>query len=423
MPSGKFVVHEWGVLSGGSLDTSYLLESAPVGAIPTTTMPSDLIVKEPVIYVYSDSKQPFNVQVSFKSGGPTESYPEAEKEADGFTWTGVQFAEGGSTTYPSDILKTINNVDSDLLQYQGQNTRSLFYEGSVKFQNQIRMIYNADRKEALIQNKGTYPVYDLLLIVPKNGNTLLGKNVYADVIPKLGAGETVTVPLKQIAPKVDYVVSLVSQGFTRKEAEAFANIWQKEFLKEDKGQGGLVYRLSPEEYESLVSLKITPEPTETLRSLYVLVRLTGKDTPAPPVIGSGFGIYQGQDLIISEDNIISYNVTNNEIKLNEDGLRVLRSKIVYDEEDGKLVPSLGGLYLKTFSLRIDGQEIYSGTFWSNLSSGTNSGVVLLDVLGINSEDRVRLEAGYPNSSYFKGADPRNNPKIIEYLKSKNKIVE
>ncbi len=219
MPSGKFVVHEWGVLSGGSLDTSYLLESAPIGAIPTTTMPDDHpLVKEPVIYVYSDSKQPFDVQVSFKSGGPTESYPEAAKEADGFTWSGVQFAEGGSETYPSDILKTINNVDSDLLEYEDQNTRSLFYEGSVSFQNQIRMIYNADRKEALIENKGSYPVYDLMLIVPKNGNTLLGKNVYADVIPKLGAGETVTVPLKQVAPKVDYVESLVSQGFTRKEA-------------------------------------------------------------------------------------------------------------------------------------------------------------------------------------------------------------
>ncbi len=423
-PTGKFTVHEWGVLSGQSLDAAYSLSSAPAGATPTT-LPDLPVVKEPVIYVHSESKESFDVAVVFRNGQPTDTYPVAESDASSVTWKNVQIAEdnGKEPTYPSGILKTINNVDADLLQYMGHKSRSLFYEGEVKFENQVRMIYNADKREALIENAGSYPIYDVLLIVPQNYNKLLGKNIYADVITKIGAGEKVTVPLKQVPAKADYTEELTRQGFTKTEAEAFANIWQNEFTKTEKGNGNLVYRLSQEEYESLISLKITPEPEKTIRSLYVFVRLTGKDAPAPPVIGTGFGIYQGQDEVISEDGIISYNQTNHEIKLNEEGLRVMRSKILYEEENGQLVPKLGGLYLKTFTVRLNGEEIYSGTFWSSLSSSSNDGVVLLDVLGINSGDSIRLEAGYPSSAYFKGIDPRNNTKIMQYLKEKGKLVE
>jgi len=78
-----------------------------------------------------------------------------------------------------------------------------------------------------------------------------------------------------------------------------------------------------------------------------MVCLSGKDTPSPPVIGSGLGIYQGQNLLISEDQIVSYNRTSHVIKLTEDGLRMMRSKVLYEEVNGELVPQLDGLYLKT----------------------------------------------------------------------------
>jgi hypothetical protein len=336
----------------------------------------------------------------------------------------VQIAEDViGITYPSEILRTINNVDADTLQYKKQKSRSLFYEGVIDYGNKIRMIYNADRKQALIENKGSYPVYDLLLIVPSNYNKLLGKNIYSDVVPKIGAGETVTVPLTQVPAKVDYAGDLVKLGYTRAEAQAFADIWEDAFQKIENGNGNLVYRLSKEEYDSLIELKITPEPVKTIRSLYVRVKLTGKDTPQPPVIGSGLGIYQGQNLIISEKDIISYNKTSHVIKLTEDGLRVMRSKVLYEEVNGELVPQLDGLYLKAFSVRLDGQEIYSGTFWSSASSQSNSGIVLLDVLTILSDDHITISAGYPGPANYKGVDPRNNTKIMQYLKEKNKLVD
>jgi hypothetical protein len=416
--AGELEVHEWGVLLGQSLDTSYALLSAP------TTLSDHPVVKEPVIYIHSENAGSFDAQVTFKSGRPTESYPVAESTDNSFLWKNVQIVgDDIAITYPSDILKTINNVDADALLYKNQKSRSLFYEGVIGYENIIRLIYNADRKQALIENKGSYPVYDLLLIAPSNYNKLLGKNIYADNVPKIGAGETVTVLLKAAPAKVDYAGDLIKLGYTRKEAEAFANIWQDVFQKVENGNGNLVYRLSQDEYDRLIELKITPEPAKTIRSLYVLVRLTGKDTPQPPVIGSGFGIYQGQNLILSADQIVSYNKTSHVIKLTEDGLRMMRSKVLYEEVNGELVPQLDGLYLKAFSVRLDGQEIYSGTFWSGASSQSNSGIVLLDVLSILSDDHITLAAGYPGPANFKGVDPRNNTKIMQYLKEKNKLVE
>jgi hypothetical protein len=418
LQAGELEVHEWGVLLGQSLDTSYALLSAP------TTLPDQPVVKEPVIYIHSENAGSFDAQVVFKSGWPTESYPVAESNGNSFLWENVLIAGADSgITYPSSILEAINNVDADTLQYKNQKSRSLFYEGVINYENKIRMIYNADKKEALIENKGGYPVYDLLLIVPSNYNKLLGKNIYSDVVPKIGAGETVTVPLRQVPAKVDYAGDLTKLGYTRTESQAFADIWQSAFQKIETGKGNIVYRLSQEEYDSLIELKITPEPVKTIRSLYVLVKLTGKDTPQPPVIGSGLGIYQGQNLLISADQMISYNKTSHVIKLTEDGLRMMRSKVLYEEVNGKLVPQLDGLYLKTFSFRLDGQEIYSGTFWSSASSQSNSGIVLLDVLSILTDDHITIAAGYPSSANYKGVDPRNNTKIMQYLKDKNKLVD
>lgn len=411
-------VHEWGVLSGGSLDTSYNLLSSP------NTLSDHPVVKEPVIYIHSGKGGTFDAEVVFKNGHPTESYPGAESKEDSFIWKNVKIVEeSDQIAYPSNVLRTINDVDADALEYNDQKARSLFYEGTIEYENRILAKYNSDRKQAIIENRGSFPVYDLLLIVPSNYNKLLGKNIYADVVPKIGAGETVTITLKQVPAVVDYTQDLSELGYTQKEAQAFANLWEDAFQKVDTGKGALVYRLSQEGYDSLIELKMTPKPVKTIRSLYVMVCLTGKDTPAAPVIGSGFGIYQGQNLILSDDDIESYNRTSHEIKLTDSGLRAMRSRILYEEENGALVPKLGGLYLKAFSIRIDGVEMYSGTFWSRVSSSTNDGIVLLDVLAINSADSLKLEAGYPSASNYKGADPRNNTKIMQYLKEKNKLTE
>jgi hypothetical protein len=122
----------------------------------------------------------------------------------------------------------------------------------------------------------------------------------------------------------------------------------------------------------------------------------------------GFGIYllRSGELVISDMEIISYNRTSHEIKLTEAGV----AKI-----EGLQVPLNG----TGFVVKVEGEEIYLGAFWSPISSLPYHGVVIETVVTDNS---VKIEAGYP-SSHFQGEDPRDNPKIFDYLDRVGKLTD
>lgn len=126
----------------------------------------------------------------------------------------------------------------------------------------------------------------------------------------------------------------------------------------------------------------------------------------------GFGIYlvHTGELVMSNEDIISYNKNSHEIKLNEEGI------IKFKNLD---------LYKKPFVIKINGNDIYNGSFWSSISSMSFSGVVIMDVLITQhgSSDTIRIETGYPGSDFFKGSDPRNNQEILGYFQEAGKLIE
>jgi hypothetical protein len=63
--------------------------------------------------------------------------------------------------------------------------------------------------------------------------------------------------------------------------------------------------------------------------------------------------------------------------------------------------------------------VYSGAFWTMLSSKRFSGVVIKTPF--TTQGVVKLELGYPDSEAFEGFDPRNNPFIREYLSQIGKL--
>jgi len=63
--------------------------------------------------------------------------------------------------------------------------------------------------------------------------------------------------------------------------------------------------------------------------------------------------------------------------------------------------------------------VYSGAFWTMLSSTSFSGIVIKTPF--TTQGLVKLELGYPDSEAFEGFDPRYNPFIREYLSQINKI--
>ena len=123
-----------------------------------------------------------------------------------------------------------------------------------------------------------------------------------------------------------------------------------------------------------------------------------------------FGIHllENDELVVSDEDIISYNKTSHEIKLTEKGIEKIRTLKV-------------GVSGRPFVIKLDGREIYDGSFWHSLSSIPYSGIVINTY---NTRDNtIRLEEGYPTPKYFKGIDPRNNSEIFDHFQRIEKLAQ
>lgn len=142
----------------------------------------------------------------------------------------------------------------------------------------------------------------------------------------------------------------------------------------------------------------------------------------------GFGIYHLETgkLLISDKDIIAYNKNTHSIKLTEEAVKRLRSYVPYKtmtlNDSAYTIPKLGGLYQKSFVVKLNGERLYEGIFWSSVSSSSYSRIVIIDVLLITNEDHIQIVAGYPDSSYFKGIDPRRNSKIFDHFQKAGKLI-
>jgi len=125
----------------------------------------------------------------------------------------------------------------------------------------------------------------------------------------------------------------------------------------------------------------------------------------------GFGIYlsENNELILSDKDIVFYNRTSHQIKVNEEGINRIRNL---------------DLYHKSFTVKLNGREMYNGSFWSDIDSMSHSSVVMVDILAIQhgQTDTIRIEPCYPSIMFCEGVDPRGNAEIFNYFKSVGKLV-
>ncbi len=128
-----------------------------------------------------------------------------------------------------------------------------------------------------------------------------------------------------------------------------------------------------------------------------------------------FGIFLADTgtLILSELHIKSYNKDTHTLELNSKGIQQWNSFLTY-EGIPKLANTLNG---KEFILKLQGKEMYRGKFYSNVSSATYSGVVILDALmRLDSKNNtIRIDFGYPSPSFGTGIDPRNNQQVMDFF--------
>lgn len=124
----------------------------------------------------------------------------------------------------------------------------------------------------------------------------------------------------------------------------------------------------------------------------------------------GFGIYlsESNELVVSDEDVVWYNKTSHEIRLTAGGVEKIRALRV----------PVAGI---PFVIKIDGKEIYAGSFWTSVSSLNYSGIVV-DVLKIR-DDTIKIEKGYPSPEFFKGVDPRNSSEVFDYFQKIGKLVQ
>jgi hypothetical protein len=123
-----------------------------------------------------------------------------------------------------------------------------------------------------------------------------------------------------------------------------------------------------------------------------------------------FGIFllDTDEVVISGEDIVSYAKSVHEVKLTEEGATKIEQLSLKVPVDGT-----------KFVIKINGQEIYRGWFWSPVSSISCSGVVIETLVRNNT---IRIETGYP-SFHFQGEDPRNNPDLLNYFQVVGKLVD
>jgi hypothetical protein len=130
----------------------------------------------------------------------------------------------------------------------------------------------------------------------------------------------------------------------------------------------------------------------------------------------GFEIYlsENNELVISDKDIMFYNWTSHNIRLNSEGIDRIKGMDFYEK-----------LYHKSFVVMLNGKEMYNGSFWSDADSMPPSGIVILDIIAIQygKTDTLRIEPCYPSVQFCKGVDPRNNSEIFDHFQSIGKLVQ
>jgi len=114
--------------------------------------------------------------------------------------------------------------------------------------------------------------------------------------------------------------------------------------------------------------------------------------------------------IISEDDILSYDQATHQIGLTEEGIKKVGDLF-------SLPVDVDGM---PFVVTVAGVPIYSGAFYTPLSSLSYTGVVILQPIDPNLRS-INISLGYPGPDAFIGDDPRSDQRIINRLDAANKL--
>ncbi len=285
----KFVVHEWGVfhfkLGDVELSKSDILNELPkfiqkprpiqpklkLPIKPVPVRPNPVpprpgpYARKPIIYFYTDKPLKVTVEVKLTSGKPLCWWPYAEVKNNTFTWKNITVGGSPEFSISNKIDKkswfnAARNTDASWVDVNGTREKFLFYEGE-KVKTELPLKITGTKDRVKIENLAQKALQDIFVFKDK-------KFKYFSELKK---AETVEFSKIEKSPKASANLEkiLVKAGLKMKEAKSIVKIWDQEFFK-NKGIR-IIYRMSRNQYDNLLSIKITPEPDKLVRVGLVLV--------------------------------------------------------------------------------------------------------------------------------------------------------
>lgn len=111
--------------------------------------------------------------------------------------------------------------------------------------------------------------------------------------------------------------------------------------------------------------------------------------------------------LIASADLLGYNRQTHEMELTAEAFARLRA----------LKVPVSGL---PFVVSVGAERIYQGAVWTLVSSLSYDGIILLQPF-YTEGTLVRIEPGYPGADFYKGTDPRSDPRIFQALTAAGKL--
>jgi hypothetical protein len=148
---------------------------------------------------------------------------------------------------------------------------------------------------------------------------------------------------------------------------------------------------------------------------------------------NGFAIYTAKNLISYNSNLDYSTFNLDTVEINEKPFLTGSDVISYDSASHVLTLDKNrieltyprqSVYGQMFIVFLYDKPVFCGFFWYSFSSVPCNWIFIKDA---NEKDelesnQIEFSAGYPNSSYFHGSDPRSDKDLIEYFKSSGKLI-
>lgn len=163
--------------------------------------------------------------------------------------------------------------------------------------------------------------------------------------------------------------------------------------------------------------KLRIKPLFILSSIFLVFIIMGIFRGETSDSNSKFAVYLTDTNleVFSEDDLISYNPVKSQFKFTEAGAEKMKAYQTTTYING-------GLYQKSFVAKLGDEELYSGKFWTNLSSSSYPGIVISDVFMISPEyNTLTVASQYPGDTNLENDELIKDKRIIEHFKEINKL--